>query len=221
MPLPANTIYTVTANLVSDCAGNPIGLYNSVQVGIAETPQTNEIVINEVLFNPVIGGYDYVELYNRSNKILSLLGWYFAQIDIAENPDSVTAYLPLLTERYTLFPDQYVVLTENPEQVIAHYGQCGATIPTRSFLRISDLPTLNDDEGIVAIVSLFAADTLDMLHYFDSWHNPLLDTPDGFALERIDYTRPTQDAREILAIGRVCGLWRHAGLSQFAIFAYR
>ncbi len=194
MPLPANTIYTVTANLVSDCAGNPIGLYNSAQVGIAETPQTNEIVINEVLFNPVIGGYDYVELYNRSNKILSLSGWYFAQIDIAENPDSVTAYLPLLTERYTLFPDQYVVLTENPEQVIAHYGQCGATIPTRSFLRTSDLPTLNDDEGIVAIVSLFAADTLDMLHYFDSWHNPLLDTPDGFALERIDYTRPTQDA---------------------------
>ena len=212
--LQVNTVYELTANLLTDCAGNAIGIYNTTKVGIAQTPEKGDIVINEILFNPAVGGYDFIELYNSSTKILSLSNWYFAQVDIAENPDSVTAYLPLLSERYTLFPDEYAVLTENPESVIAYYSQCGATVPANTFVK-ADLPTLNDDEGIVAILSL-SGDTLDNVHYFDSWHNPLLDTPDGFSLERIDYSKPAQNANNWQSgASAVCGATPGYKNSQF------
>ncbi len=69
-PLQAQTIYTVTINAVTDCKGNAIGNRKQAQVGLPQDAVANDIIINEILFNPRSGGFDYVEFYNKSNKII-------------------------------------------------------------------------------------------------------------------------------------------------------
>lgn len=67
-PISSSILYTLTVSDISDCSGNIIMLGNTIQFGISEETFPGDIVINEVLFNPATGGYDYVELYNNSKK---------------------------------------------------------------------------------------------------------------------------------------------------------
>ncbi|MGB1241902.1 MAG: lamin tail domain-containing protein, partial [Chitinophagales bacterium] len=191
-PLQPDEVYTITVQGVSDCAGNVIGLLNQAPLGIAKAPEVGDLVINEILFNPVSGGSDFVEIYNKSNKIIQLFGWLLANVDLEENPDSLINLSPITTERYSLYPNQYLVLTENVNQVRTYYGRCN-NLPTGSFLT-TDLPNYDDREGVIAITEPFRTVVLDQVHYFDDWHYSLLRDDNGVSLERIDVNALSQDA---------------------------
>ncbi|MEZ4886809.1 MAG: lamin tail domain-containing protein [Chitinophagales bacterium] len=190
-PLQQDQIYTMTVQGITDCAGNAIGGLNQVPLGIAKAPEVGDLVINEILFNPVSGGVDFVEIYNKSNKIIQLFGWLLANVDIEENPDSLINVSPIVEERYSLYPNQYLVLTENVNQVRTYYGRCN-NLPMGSFLT-ADLPTYDDREGVVAITEPFRTIVLDQVHYFADWHYSLLRNENGVSLERIDVNAPSQD----------------------------
>ena len=66
----ANNTYTLTANNLMDCSGNLLS--NSMIFGLPDSVLKNDIVINEVLFNPKDDGVDYVEIYNNSNSFFDL-----------------------------------------------------------------------------------------------------------------------------------------------------
>ncbi len=55
-PLQRNKIYTVTSVATVDCAGNPILNNNIARVGLYERLDSLDIVVNEILFNPITGG---------------------------------------------------------------------------------------------------------------------------------------------------------------------
>ena len=191
-PLQPSQVYTVTVQGITDCAGNTIGMLNEAPLGIAEAPEEGDLVINEILFNPVSGGADFVEIYNKSNKIIQLFGWLLANADIEVNPDSLINLSPITEERYSLYPNQYLVLTENENQVRTYYGRCN-NLPTGGFLT-TDLPTYDDREGVVAITEPFRTVVLDKVEYSSDWHYPLLRDENGVSLERIDVNAPSQDA---------------------------
>src|SRR6218665_2492016 len=69
--LQNNTLYTLTARNIADCSGNVL---KEVKLPIADfqPSDSGDVVINEILFNPRSGGEDFVEIYNRSDKFLSL-----------------------------------------------------------------------------------------------------------------------------------------------------
>lgn len=71
-PLERNKIYSILVSNNTDCTNNTIGTSNTARFGISEHTDSFDIVINEILFNPISNGEDYIELYNRSNKILNL-----------------------------------------------------------------------------------------------------------------------------------------------------
>jgi hypothetical protein len=77
-PIIAGTVYIVTAANVTDCKGNAIGSKNSARFGVAQDANSLDLVINEILYNPKSNGVDYVELYNRSKKIIDLSHEYIA-----------------------------------------------------------------------------------------------------------------------------------------------
>ena len=183
-PLAANKIYTVTVSNVTDCIGNTISNNKTARVGLSEVADSLDIVINEILFNPPSNGFDYVEIYNRSNKIINLQQTYIANRNTTGVISSITQ---LSTEPYLLFPQDFMVITENAGWVKNTF----ITKNTGAFATVSSLPSYSDDEGDVIILNAQGKIT-DELQYKDDWHFKLLDNKEGVALERIDYSTPTQ-----------------------------
>lgn len=183
--IDSNTVYTITVSNVTDCSGNVIDSNNTAQFAIPTTIHAGEILINEILFNPKSGNYDYVEIYNNSDRIFDLLDLKIAS---ANDEDSVINAFDITTESYLFFPGQYLVLTENSIAVKQQY-----VAQNPDWFLDTDLPSYNDDEGVVVLVNN-SDERVDELHYSDNWQFPLIDDVEGVALERISFDAPTQDS---------------------------
>lgn len=181
-PLNEGTIYNIQIGQVTDCVGNATGMYNTAPFGIASTPEVGELVINEILFDPTTGGYDYVELYNNSNKVLSLGFRFFANVDVDSSALVWNEILPVSNELYSILPQQYLAFTENPDFVRQHYGACNNSIPYNGIIQTA-LPSYSS-VGVVGLIDLFG-NIVDGVLYDENMHNPLLDDTDGVSLERI------------------------------------
>lgn len=182
----SNTIYTCQVFGVSDCAGNEISGRNTVQFGVSEVPILNDIVINEVLFNPYSGGYDFVEIYNRSEKIIDLKDVFVASYNLSEAAFIEVNQISELG--YLLFPEDYMVLSENPENIKSLYY----TENPNGFISVSKLPSLNDDEGRIILTDK-VLDIIDDFEYTEDMQFALLASKEGVSLERINFDRPTND----------------------------
>ena len=192
MPLQTEQNYLVTVFTATDCAGNQ-AQQQTAKLALTQLAQPGDIVINELLFNPLPYGSDYVELYNTtSNKAIQLADWYIANADVALNPDSLIDVTPLTKLRYTLYPEEYVLLAVNIENIKTKFGLCKPNLGG-NFIETA-LPIFDDAEGVVAITDLFGTVVLDKIHYNDNWQSPLITNPQGVALERIDVFATTQDA---------------------------
>lgn len=184
--IDSNTVYTITVANLIDCAGNAMSMVDSAEVAIPSSIIPGNILINEILFNPESGGYDYVEIYNHTSKIFDLRDLRVANTD---DLDSLNTIAAITAESYLIFPDQYVVLTESGDWVKQHYF---AQNPDW-LLTVDDLPSFNDDESTVVLLNN-ENQRVDQLHYSADWHFALIDDAEGVALERIDPNRATQDS---------------------------
>ncbi len=185
--LQHNIVYTLMVNNASDCSGNTIGVGNTAQFGIPETPDSFDLAINEILSNPVSGGSDFIELYNRSQKIIDLKDVFIASID---DEDGDTSAAIISTRGFQLLPGNYVALTDDPQNVATQYY----TPNPKSVIDVTGMPSFDDDEDIVAIFNrLDNNSVIDAVHYFDDWNFALIDDLDGVSLERINYNSASQD----------------------------
>ena len=104
------------------------------------------MVINEILFNPKSGGYDYIEFYNRSNKIFDANKLYVAN----RNSSGVISSAKLIsTIPYYIFPGDYIVVTEDAVNLSFDYM---VQNPDAVFV-VSSLPSFPDDEGDVILLN--------------------------------------------------------------------
>lgn len=183
-PLLRNKTYTVTSTGLTDCVGNGIANKNIARVGLSEIASAADIVINEILFNPPPAGTDYVEIYNRSKKIIDLKQTYIANRNSGGTISSITQ---LSADNYLLFPQDFMVITENAAAVKAGF----IVQNTTAFTEVASLPSFNDDKGTVIILNA-QGEVADELAYDEKWHFKLIDNKEGVALERIDYDAKTQ-----------------------------
>jgi hypothetical protein len=183
-PLQRNKKYTVSVNGITDCAGNAISSKKIAMVGIGEMADSLDVVINEILFNPPSNGTDYIEIYNRSNKIIDLEQTYIANRNAA---GAISNIKPLSITPYLLFPQDFVVVTEDPSIVKAAF----ITQNPNAFITVTSMPSYNDDEGDVILMNTQGV-IIDELKYSEKWHFKLINNREGVALERIDYNAATQ-----------------------------
>lgn len=183
--LQANTVYTITASNIIDCKNNNIGSNNKARVGLPVEAAANELIINEILFNPRSSGHDYVEFLNRSNKIFDASKIYIAN----RNSSAVVSSQKLLSASPVyIFPGDYIVVTEEADNLGINYL---VQNPDKVFV-LSTLPSYPDDEGDVVLLN-FQGDIIDELKYKDDWHFKLIDDAEGVSLERIDPDAATQN----------------------------
>jgi len=187
-PLEAGTLYTLEIeNSVTDCNGNPYTFTEIVQIGLAQTPEPQDIVINEILFNPPSGGARYVEFHNRSSKIFD-----WSKFFLASNTSTSSSVVAVVQDRLFL-PGEYHVLSTDAAYVRNTYQG----IVSRNVLQ-NPLPSLDDKADSIKIYWADAGQivTLDAFYYQNTLHNALLSTSEqeGVALERLRADGPTQDA---------------------------
>ncbi|NJL76250.1 MAG: hypothetical protein HC892_15755 [Saprospiraceae bacterium] len=186
-PAVRNTLYTITlSNNFSDCQGNRIGNGRTGTFALPDVAESMDMVINEVLFNPATGGVDFLEIYNRSEKILNL-----GDLIIASRLGTSLSDAVPVAQNYLLFPDSYAVFTSSPQDIASRYQ-----VEFPDALIMNNLPSLDDKEGTIVVYR--AGDlqevVLDEFSYSNTFHNALLDDENGVSLERINPNSNTQDA---------------------------
>ena len=178
----AGTVYTVTAKDVTDCNGNIIGPRHTARFGKPQEADSTDVVINEILYNPKPNGVDYVELYNRSNKIIDLNHLYIAN----RTNGNISSIQQVCPESILLFPQDYVVLTLDPIAVKTQY----ITTNSDAFITLSSMPSFPDDAGYTIILN-GQGNIIDEVNYSDKWQFQLISNTEGVSLERINYDGPS------------------------------
>ena len=183
-PLDSGQLFNLSIKYLADCVGNLIDESFQIELALPEIAERNNIVINEILFNPKSGGDDYVEMYNRSEKVISLENWKLANYN-----DSITNPKPVAEKAILLFPNQYIVFTTDANFVINNYP---FAVAERIF-EIPSMPSYSNEEGSVYILDQ-NDNVIDNVNYTDDMHFALLQDADGVSLERLDPNRASNDA---------------------------
>ena len=107
-PLEIGLDYQVTVrDDLLDCNGNEIGLSNEAIIAVPEPIEEQDIIINEVLFNPETGGSDFLELYNKTNKTIDLSTLVLRNAIIYEDQlgnDSLDGSAVAITREFLISP---------------------------------------------------------------------------------------------------------------------
>lgn len=175
-------VYEIRMDSISDCYANISEIHAEFIRGI--WPEEGMIVINEILFNPKTEGYDYVELYNTSDQYINLSKVLIGQYDSLLHDISNTE---IIHEQNINFPPySYLVLCEDTAWLKNNYHYDSSLF----YLQVEQLPSLPNEGGSVAISSL-AYEIIDAITYHENAHFPLLESVDGVALERLNFTSNT------------------------------
>ncbi|RYY64951.1 MAG: hypothetical protein EOO12_08285 [Chitinophagaceae bacterium] len=184
-PLQRGRVYTLSVSGATDCSGNPVGTSDQTPVGLAEDPIPASVAINELLYQPVTGGSEYVELLALTQTV-DAARLYLATRDAAgalRTPKQLSP-VPLY-----FYPGEYHVLTGGAEDVASRYH-----VARPAWLhKVAGLPALSDDGATLVLLDDRGA-VLDEVPYSPRWQFALLDDTHGVALERLDATRNGADA---------------------------
>ena len=186
-PLVSGQLYSLQFDhSLHDCTGNSLKRWDQLSFALPDSFLKEDLIINEILFNPQLEGCDFVEIYNASSKAIDLSKIKIAHADPLDGiAKDVVAFS--LTPRI-LLPKQFAVATSNPTVITSHYkvGDNRLLIPCV-------LPSFNDDEGIVILMNS-SLQELERFHYKDDFHFPFLSDQEGVSLELISPSRNVSDS---------------------------
>ncbi len=162
--------YQIEINGLSDNKGNVMDPA-SFQFFVPVQPELGDVVINEILFDPFVGGSDYVEIINISDKIIDLQGVQIANL-AKEEESSISASILLL-------PDEIIAFSEDTSTTRTQYQPI-----TTARIHEMNLPSFNKTDGNFSIL-LEDGSVMDSYDYTEDQHLSLLDETKGVSLERI------------------------------------
>ena len=179
--------YTITLlNSLKDCVGNTLAGNAVADFALSQPPESFDVVFNELLFTPQEGNSEFIELYNRSKKVVDLSAFSIALAD--SRTGVAKKNVSLDKNAFILFPGSYVVLTNNAKK-----------LPLNSFLinpsvivEQPDMFSLPNEEGFVVLLDT-SSGTIDECHYNFLMHDEMLVSHEGVSLERINPDNPSSD----------------------------
>lgn len=175
-------IYTLHVNEVTNCVGTPIESNTMVMFGLPNEIKAGEILINEILFDPITPCVDYIELYNNtSDKTFDLSKILIGVIKESFPNPADTTLKEVTPESMLLLPHSYVLLSSNSQKVGEHYA-----CPTDNFVEMTSFPSY-PNSGATAIVMRKDGMVIDQMSYTEDMHYPLLKVTKGVSLERVSF----------------------------------
>ena len=145
-----------------------------------------EIIFNELLPNPYPDGSEYIELYNRSDRVLPLSG---LSIALRKSDGSLRTRYPLSSISGTLEPGGFALLSKDIEGVERFY-----MIVNPSALHELKLPVLANTSSTLVLLRSEDEVVIDEVCYSAEWHAAFVKEEKGVALERIDPDGASREA---------------------------
>ena len=165
--------YQFTIGNLSDC-----WMTNSTLNGqfiLPDSVAVGDLVINEILFNPITGGSDFVEIRNNSTKVIDLHKLYIGNIK-----NGAIGNQKQIPVHFLLKPNELAVVTADTLSQIQNYPMA---VPGR-FIQMS-LPSFNTDSSTVFLLR-DSSTVLDKVSYSAKWHLKLIADVKAKSLEKID-----------------------------------
>jgi hypothetical protein len=182
-----DVIYSLSVlNSLKDCALNSLADNAFIQFAPPKPLESFDVVINEILFNPANEASEFIEFYNRSDKVVDFCNF---RISLA-NQESLTIgkTVSFATQPFLLFPDNYLVITKNarnlPHQFLKFHPE--------AIIENKELFSLPDEAGIIVLADSTGI-IIDELQYDQRFHAPILDDDEGVSLERVNPDLSTSD----------------------------
>lgn len=175
-PLEENKQHSITLGGVADCEGNEHAI--SVEFVVPDQAEKGDVILNEILFNPIDGDNDFVEIYNKSDKYIDLKNWQLAN----QYADSMTNEKWISQQSHIIYPQEIWVLCKDVNTLF-HYH---SSAQTNRIIEMSSLPAYSNEGGVVYL--LCSGEVIDEFTYSEEMHFALLSSFDGVSLERISPT---------------------------------
>ncbi|MCC9137068.1 lamin tail domain-containing protein [Pontibacter silvestris] len=167
----------LTIASLSDIYGNALPF--PVEVAFTFSPPAvlpgyNELLVTEIMAReaPAVGlpPQEYIELYNPTNKVLTLQGIHYSDA-------TATTTLP----NVQLQPGEYAVVVPNSQ--VADFSQFGRVIG------ISNFPSLNNSRELLQLRQPNGS-LIYAVSYSDTWYKNNSKSNGGWSLEMIDVSNP-------------------------------
>jgi Lamin Tail Domain/CHU_C Type IX secretion signal domain len=170
---------------IFDFAGNRMQKWD-FNFGLTEMAEQGDILFNELLFNPLPGDPDYLELFNRSEKIIDASRLQLVSVNDAtcDTSEAVT----VSDEKRCILPGEYYAFTTDIKKISERYF---STDPDHLF-GTGSLPSMTDDKGHLILYNR-ELDRIDEVFYNEDMHYSLLSSNEGVALEK---TMPKNKSEE-------------------------
>lgn len=173
-----NSVYNLLIENVLNCTGVPLPPESRLSFGLPVTPENGDIIINEILFNPIEPAGDYVELYNNSGKVFNLADMKIGVVKSTFPNPPDTTLMQICNENRLFLPYSFALLTTTVKEIAEQY-EC----QTDNFLEMHSFPQYPNSEAVVILTHNSQA--IDVIGYSEKEHYPLLTVTKGVSLERI------------------------------------
>ena len=170
---------------IRDFAGNNIEKRN-FSFGLHENIEHGDIMFNELLFNPLPGDPDYLELFNHSSKILDAARLQI--VSVATATGDTSQLYPVSTEDRCILPDTYFAVTTDKSKVTYRY----LTSDPDHIFESESIPSMADDKGNLVLLNR-ELDLIDRVSYSEKMQFSLLASTEGVALEKINQGLGSED----------------------------
>ena len=178
-------IYKLQLSGLTDLAGNAL-IETARSIGIVETKVVGDLILNEVMFENPQNSLEYVELYNKSDKLLDVSS-LVATTRKTDGTLNTGSKVPLKT---WLLPHAYLALCANADSV-RNYHHCPAE--ANILTATGSWYSLNNESSTIVLASATKDTIYDEVSYNVKWHNTWVTNPKGISLERSGFDLPTQN----------------------------
>ena len=165
--------YSLNIKNVKDLNGNFI---KPAELGFSFfEPAPNDIVLNEILFNPGSGGVDFVEIYNNSANPVDLKHLKIAK---RNSEGQIESAQQISEDNSLLLTGNYLAISSDTTQTKNDYP----AMSYGQFIQLNSMPSYPDDNGTVVL--FFNETIIDEFVYSDDMHLALINDVNGVSLER-------------------------------------
>jgi hypothetical protein len=152
--------------------------------------QPQSVVINEIMYEPLSGHSEFIELFNRSADTVDVQTWRIMDTPLSSGNRAVIQFpnttLPLL-------PNQFLVVAAD-STLLSEFSFLSTSSNGKIIIGNRDLSLNNSGDEVVLVDQTNTQ--IDSVRYSPSWHNPLLTASTvGKSLERINPSFESNDRR--------------------------